>query len=112
MKDNLFIPFVLSILITMAIAGGVLFISKCTNEHNEKVRAENTYQYEITYVVYHPTEAKVHKQTGRCSYSNKHRRPHYKKRTRFAKNRLLVDFDEIYKGTDDFEVISFTYHKE
>lgn len=91
--------------------GGLLLMCKCSNEQTEKVRAANTYQYEITYVVYHPTEAKVHKRTGRCSYSNEYNRPQYVKRTRFSKNRLLVDFEEIYKGTDDFEVTNFTYHK-
>lgn len=108
--DNL-VPVILSIWITLMLGCAVLGICKCTNEHDEKVRAANTYQYEITYVVYHPTEAKVHKRTGQCSYSDKHRRPRYEKRTRYAKNRLLVDYNEIYKGTDDFEVTDFTYQK-
>lgn len=105
------IPVVLGICITAMFMGAILAMGRCSVEQNERVRAANTYQYEITYVVYHPTEAKMHKQTGQCSYSNKYSRPHYEKRTRYAKNRLLVDFDEIYKGTDDFEVTGFTYHK-
>jgi hypothetical protein len=108
--DNL-VPVISGICITSMLMGSLLALGRCSIEHDERVRAANTYQYEITYVVYHPTEAKVHKRTGQCSYSDKYHRPHYEKRTRYAKNRLLVDHDEIYKGTDDFEVSDFTYHK-
>jgi len=96
---EIIMPWILSIIVTGLLIGGFLLLAKCSED------SQPEYEYRIEYVIYYP-QREVHKvATGRSSLPPSPS----KKVSRGGRVRLKVGFDEIYKGTSDIEVVSFTY---